>query len=133
MLNAQKLRILIAEDNDEIREILAHALRQEGFPVITAKGGNEGFSILSGQGVDLVITDLRMKDGTGVELIRRIRRIRMSGEQTPRVVVYTGMCDPNGESYLKALGADEVWYKDSSPREIVGRVDQIQRGTRPGL
>jgi CheY-like chemotaxis protein len=101
----KKLAVLVVDDTASIRELLTAAFTEAGCHVLAADGGNEGFAILSRVSVDLLITDLRMENGTGVELIRRLRRIKKAGGRTPEIIVYTGLCSKDGESYLKSLGA----------------------------
>lgn len=81
-----KKRILIADDELNIREGLAAAVESEGYDSITAENGSVAWNIIQKQGADLVITDLRMPVMTGSELLEKI----YSSYPTLPVVVLTG-------------------------------------------
>jgi CheY-like chemotaxis protein len=68
-------RILVVDDEDEVREILAETLQDLGYVVMTAASGEEALPILGGDhGFDLVISDVRMPGMSGLELAEEIRR-----------------------------------------------------------
>lgn len=81
-----KRRILIADDEMNIRTGLAAAVESEGYDSITAENGSIAWDIIQKQGADLVITDLRMPVMSGSELLRKI----YSSYPTLPVVVLTG-------------------------------------------
>lgn len=108
--DAQARRILIADDDDHSRNIMTEAMRSCGYEVAAVDGGNSAFSEVEKGGVDLVITDLRMKDGTGIELLRGLRRLQLDGRNIPKVIVTTGLIE-GGERYLKAFGVSDIFVK----------------------
>jgi CheY-like chemotaxis protein len=128
----QQLAVLVVDDTANIRELLASALKDFGCRVFTADGGNDGFALLIRERVDLLITDLRMENGTGIELIRRLRRVKRAGEPVPEIVVYTGLCSKAGESYLKSLGASAVWLKETSPGQFIASLMKQRRSPEDG-
>ncbi|MBS1119000.1 MAG: sasR [Deltaproteobacteria bacterium] len=67
--------ILIIDDNDTIREGLAHTVKKMGHAVVTAANGQAGIEAFKAQHADFVITDLKMEGGTGVEVLRAITAI----------------------------------------------------------
>jgi DNA-binding NtrC family response regulator len=64
--------ILIVEDDNAMRELLVESLTEEGYTVLSAAGGREGVTKVRTHNVDLVITDLRMPDMDGLDMIREI-------------------------------------------------------------
>ena len=64
--------VLIIDDNDTIREGLAHTVRKMGHEVVTAANGHAGIAAFKAKKADFVITDLKMEGGTGVEVLRTI-------------------------------------------------------------
>jgi two-component system response regulator PilR (NtrC family) len=76
--------ILLVEDETLLRESLSELLAEEGYEVAQAANGREGNDMLIERPFDLVLTDIRMPEMDGAELLRRVRRI---APQTPVIVV----------------------------------------------
>jgi CheY-like chemotaxis protein len=68
-----RVRLLLVDDDDDIRDCVAEILGFHGAAVTRARSGNEGFDIFLRQRPDVVLSDLWMLDGDGFEMIRRIR------------------------------------------------------------
>jgi two-component system NtrC family response regulator len=68
--------IIVADDEERQREALTRALRAAGHTVVPAAGGEDAIAALARQPVDMVITDLRMPDLSGLEVLRRVRKIQ---------------------------------------------------------
>ena len=66
-------RILIADDEDGVRSYLAEALEREGHTILPASDGAQAAQLLDREGVDLVLSDLKMPGMDGLELIEEIR------------------------------------------------------------
>ena len=81
-----KFRLLIAEDEKNIREGLGAALRMQGYEVETAADGNEALKRFEKGDIDLVVTDLKMPGLSGDELLEKI----LSGSPGTPVIVLTG-------------------------------------------
>jgi len=64
--------VLIIDDNDTIREGLAHTVRKMGHEVVTAASGHAGIDAFKAKKADFVITDFKMEGGTGIEVLRTI-------------------------------------------------------------
>ncbi len=73
---AATARILVIDDDDDLRETLAEFLTLEGYRVTAASNGRVGLALLREQGADLVITDLFMPEQEGIETILEVRRTR---------------------------------------------------------
>lgn len=82
-------RILLVDDEPEIREILADLLEDEGYNVLQAEDGEEAFNLFMSQDIDLVITDVRMPNKNGIELLKDIKQ---SGKDVD-VIILTGQSD----------------------------------------
>jgi DNA-binding NtrC family response regulator len=67
-----KFRLLVIDDEKNIREGLAESLRDDGYDVVCACDGDEGWKLFNSEDIDLVITDLKMPGLSGDELMRRI-------------------------------------------------------------
>ncbi len=67
-------KILIIEDDDNVRELYEILLKSKGYEVVSASGGREGISLYDPDQIDLVLTDIFMEDKDGYEVIRELRR-----------------------------------------------------------
>ncbi|GGG78866.1 response regulator transcription factor [Paenibacillus radicis (ex Gao et al. 2016)] len=114
-------KILIADDDARIRELIALFLRNEGFELVEAKDGAEALEIVENDGVDMVILDIMMPHLDGWELCREIRRI---DSNIPLLMVTA-----KGESTHKVkgfqLGTDDYLTKPFDPMELVMRVKAL--------
>lgn len=93
-------RILVVEDNDFVRMQIVKYLRDAAFETIEAVSGDEAIDrIMSNQGIDLAIVDVRMEPVGGFEFIRAVRGqdiatpvILVTGDQTPDLLERAGQC-----------------------------------------
>lgn len=114
--------ILIADDEEPIRELLTLYLEREGFRVITAGDGEQALAAARAQSPDLIVLDLMMPKRSGYEVCRELRRdsdipilmLTARGEDVDRIV---GL----------ELGADDYLGKPFHPRELTARVKAILR------
>jgi two-component system response regulator PilR (NtrC family) len=65
--------ILVVDDEQSMREWLAIMLRKEGYEVVVADGRGQAAAVLGNETVDMVITDVRLKDGDGIEILRHVK------------------------------------------------------------
>ena len=72
---ATRFRILVADDERSIRELLAIVLRRDGYEVILAENGRTALSVLEQEPVDLLISDIKMPDMSGVEVLRAAKQV----------------------------------------------------------
>ncbi len=68
------MRVLVIEDNADLRDYLRVALRAEGYEILTARNGKEALAVIDGQDLDAVVTDLFMPEMDGIETIAALRR-----------------------------------------------------------
>ncbi len=105
------LSVLVAEDEEGIRMLLAHWLSEGGHHVQTVEGGQQAMRLLHNEHFDLVITDVVMPDGDGFELIPAIRKIQPSA----RILAISGggRYIPGGDclSLARGLGAHATVIK----------------------
>ncbi|UKS24745.1 response regulator transcription factor [Paenibacillus sp. HWE-109] len=114
-------KILIADDDVYIRELMTLFLQNEGFEILEAKDGVEALAIMEETRIDLVILDIMMPQLDGWELCREIRRIDVN---IPLLMVTV-----KGESGQKVkgfqLGTDDYLTKPFDPLELVMRVKAL--------
>jgi DNA-binding response OmpR family regulator len=120
--------ILIVEDEKEIRDLLVHYLRKEGFRPLVACDGEEGLSKARTGNPDLILLDILLPKMDGLELLRKIR----SDREIARIPVamLTAKGDETDRIVGLELGADDYIPKPFSPREVVARIKAIFRRSR---
>jgi len=83
------MRILIADDDPVIRRLIQRVLRDEGYPMLIAKEGNEAWRIYQEERPDLVITDWEMPGMNGIELCKKIRKANEESPLQPFILMLT--------------------------------------------
>lgn len=68
-------KILIADDSESIREVLAYSLQNAGYEVLLASDGMEALKYFDGRTIDLLLTDYHMPNVNGLDLIHQVRQI----------------------------------------------------------
>lgn len=116
-------KIVVAEDEPDIRELIAFTLRFAGYDVITGSNGEEGFKLTLQEHPDLVMLDVRMPRMTGYEACKRIKA---EPELAATPVVF--LSAKGQESEIEqgiASGAEEYLLKPFAPDQLVERVRAI--------
>ena len=116
------LRIVVAEDDAAIRELLVHHLTREGFRCTETSDGPSTLRAVR-SGTDLVILDIGLPVVDGFDVVRTLRR---EGRALP-VVMVTARGDEVDRVIGLELGADDYVIKPFSPRELVARVRALAR------
>jgi two-component system, chemotaxis family, CheB/CheR fusion protein len=102
-----RLRVLLVEDAQDIREVFTLLLRGEGADVVATGSGREATELAARRDFDVVLTDLGLPDIPGDAVIRRILA---TARRRPRVIVLTGYDEPF-VSRARQAGADAVFTK----------------------
>ena len=76
----KRAKILIVDDERSIRELLEIFLKKEGFQVTSASNAEEGLALAKGTDIDLVISDIKMADMSGIDFLRELRATNYSGQ-----------------------------------------------------
>jgi len=116
------IRVLVAEDDRAIRELLAHHLERDGFAPLEAADGPTALRVAR-DGVDLLLLDIGLPGIDGFDIARTLRR---EGRMVP-IVIITARADEVDRVVGFELGADDYVIKPFSPREVVARVRAILR------
>ena len=111
-------RVLVVEDDSELRSALALVLGAEGFLVTSAGTAREALALFREQDFDVLVTDLGLPDRPGHAVIEEVRRAR---GQACRIVVFTG--SPESEAHrARDAGADVIVMKPGSPETIIAAI-----------
>jgi CheY-like chemotaxis protein len=109
------MRVLIVDDDRDVRELLVESFRLSGFDVLAAANGLEALLYVKRERPDAVVLDLMMPRLGGVEALKRIR----SYNPGIRVLVVTGNIDPELQRQATAAGAAAVFTKPVSAATLV--------------
>ncbi len=123
-----KAKILIADDEQDILEIISYNLEKEGFEVITAKDGIQALELSKLHKPDLFILDIMMPYKTGIEVCNLLR-LQTEFKKTP-IAILTALSDET--SHIKGLdsGADDYISKPISPKVLISRINALLRRTQ---
>lgn len=120
----QPRRILVAEDDTNIRNLLSSYLSINGFDIDAVGDGSAALHHLADRRYDLVVLDIMLPGASGLDVCREIRRRR-----TPPVLLLTALGAEDDRIEGFEAGADDYMVKPFSPRELVARVEAILRRT----
>lgn len=115
-------RILVIDDDERIRALLAEYLGGRGFAVETAADGEAGLQALRRGGFDLAVLDVMMPGLDGFKVLRRLR----PSSRVP-VIMLTARGDDFDRIVGLELGADDYLPKPFNPRELLARIQAVLR------
>ncbi len=116
------MRVLVVDERTEVRAALAATLQQEGVgPVRTAADAETALELVKTWHPDVVLVEVKRRDGRGVELCRRIR------ERAPQALILVVTSYPDPLERLEAIraGADGYLLKEPDPSPLIGRIRQL--------
>lgn len=99
-------KLLIVDDETDVREFAANFFRKRKIDCVTASGGEEALDILKRGEIDLVLLDVRMKGIDGIETLKRIRE----QEQDTKVIMVTGRKPEEEGAYDKCQKLGAIGY-----------------------
>lgn len=117
------LKVLIADDEHNIRHILDFSLNAEGFDVIAVHNGEDAFRMAVTDAPDLIILDVMMPGQGGVETCRILKEDRRTADIP--VILLTARTDRQDREKGFAAGADDYITKPFSPQKLVATVQGI--------
>src|SRR5262245_10480645 len=118
-------RILLIEDDSRLAGMVEEYLGKAGYHVIHAENGARGLALHAREPVDVVILDLMLPDGDGLDICRQIR----ARSERP-ILMLTARGDPMDRVVGLEMGADDYLPKPFEPRELLARLRAILRRTR---
>lgn len=133
-MSQQKQRaILIVEDEAEILDVIVGSLKRRQYRVATAANFGDAQRMLAevGDSVDFVLTDVRLPDGDGLDLVRQI--CGQDGPR-PRMIVMTGHLDRQSVDGAMTSGAEAVLLKPFKLSTLIDRLNNpAEEGQAPSL
>lgn len=119
------MRILIADDEPDILEIISYNLGKEGYEIHTAKDGNEAIEKAKQLNPDLIILDVMMPKKTGMEVCQILRTQPLF--QKTLIIFLTALSDEASQIKGLEYGADDYVNKPISPKVLTSRVNALFR------
>jgi two-component system OmpR family response regulator len=120
------LRVLLVEDDDDNRELMAEVLTASGCEVLSAASGQEGLRLLSERSVHVVVTDVGMPGMGGLEVARAAKAIAPS---VPGIIV-TGFAERDDIASARGKEVDAVLVKPVDPDALAQIVTEVGEGRR---
>ena len=122
---AESRKILIADDEPDILEILKFNLQQQGYEVITASNGQEAIDKAKSGKPELIILDVMMPIKTGVEVCKTLRSL--PDFKNVLIIFLTALSDDNATIAGLESGADDYISKPISPKVLISKVNALFR------
>ena len=119
-------RVLIADDDNVVRDVVRRYLERDGLDVSVARDGNEAQQILGSEQIDVAVLDVMMPGPDGLALCRQLRE--RGGYSIP-VILLTALGEEEDRIAGLEAGADDYLVKPFSPRELALRVRSVLRRT----
>ena len=122
------MKILIAEDNNDLRDLLYEQLTGEGYSVISAVNGKEAYDLFISEAPDMAILDVMMPYMDGFSLLTKIRE----SSEMP-VIFLTARGDEIDKVSGLRLGADDYLVKPWGMNELLARIEVQKRQDRKSV
>ncbi len=116
-------QVLIVDDNKDIVDIIEDEFSEKKVKVIKANNGKDAFDIIRNNSIDFVISDIRMPDGDGVELLNNINSLK---EHKPKLIFMTGFAEISKDEAMKR-GCYAFLKKPLDWEELSDLVDKLLR------
>jgi two-component system chemotaxis response regulator CheY len=121
-----KKSVLIIDDDTHIRSMLQTAFTQSGFQVIEANNGLEGLKLAQEHNFCCIITDLKMPQMDGLELIEQLQKIPTIEDKNCHIIVYSNIAQDYVIQEVVKKGATRLLLKDeTSPSQLVKIVSKL--------
>jgi DNA-binding response OmpR family regulator len=117
-------RVLIADDDAVVRDVVRRYLEHDGLEVLVAADGNEALRILGTERIDVAVLDVMMPGPNGLSLCRTLRQ---GGDYTVPVILLTALAEEDDRIAGLEAGADDYLTKPFSARELALRVRSVLR------
>lgn len=118
-------KIIVIEDEIDIREVIVHNLKREGYQVDSCADGAAGLQMIRSKSPDLVLLDLMLPEIDGLEICRKLKSDRLT-DSIP-IIMVTAKGEESDIILGLGVGADDYVCKPFRPRELLARVKAVLR------
>ena len=123
-------RVLIIDDQPDLREMLALRLQSYGFLVETAENGREGLEKIKKQSPDVVITDIHMPEIDGFTLLKEVKKLCRSGVRDIPIIAITGVKKgPEMKALFEMEGVSAFIEKPIDGKKLAEKVKELTSGS----
>lgn len=119
------MKVMVVEDESDIREILKNLLEEEGFQVVALDNGMNLLEELKSNRPDLLLLDQILPGKTGVEALREVRASQNFGRLP--IIMVTGLSGEEDKVNALDIGADDYVTKPFYPKELAARIKALAR------
>jgi DNA-binding response OmpR family regulator len=125
MQGNESVTVLLVEDDDGLRELMAALLEEAAYETIEARSGEDGLEAVADGRLDLALLDIDLPGLSGYEVCRRLRE--QLGPQLPIMFVSGSRVEPLDRVAGLLIGADDYMVKPFAPEELLARVRALLR------
>lgn len=126
-MTSNHLTILLVDDEEMLRQAIADVLKKQGYNVIEAGGGHEAFEKFKASTVDVVVTDVRMPGGDGIELIKNIKQ----REPGMPIVLFLSASQDLSTEEAHDIGVAAILAKPFPKNDLLEAVKRVLSGKLP--
>ena len=119
-----KNKILVVDDEEALRTVLASELEGEGYQVTTAVDGQNAIDILGSAVFDLILLDIKMPNVDGFEVLKFVKE----RHPTTKIIMLTGFADLKNAIESKKLGAEDFVSKPYDLVDLLTTVERVLTG-----
>ena len=120
MVSAKKPVLLLVDDELVLLKLMSYEFQSSGFEVLTAENGTAAFEIVKEKKVDIILSDVRMNHGDGIDLLKKVRK---RDPVNPPVILLTGYSDVTKNEALK-MGAADYLQKPAKFDDLCQKVQE---------
>lgn len=118
MLEPKDITILVVDDEEYLRKAIVMDFKRKGFNVLSAENGTEAYELIKANKIHLVLSDVRMPNGDGIELLDRLKEL---DPDVPIFMFITGFTDMSAEEAYHR-GADAIFSKPFDRKSLMEAV-----------
>lgn len=118
MQDLAKFKILVVDDDEDLREVMFSIFALQGFTVLQADNGVTALDMILNSKIDVVVSDIRMPGGDGLTLLQKVRD---HDPKLPIVIFVTGFADISISDCIR-IGAQQVFSKPFNQKDLVDAV-----------
>lgn len=118
------IKVLIAEDQDEVRELMSDGVSAAGYEVVTAKNGKDALEKIEKEAPDVILLDLMMPEMNGFEVLEKLRKELTHNKWQP-VIIVSALNELKDMQKSFSLEADHYITKPYEMRDVIKGIEMM--------